>query len=367
MTLEVDVRLVRGDFELDVSFEAADGETVALIGPNGSGKSTLVAVLAGLLSPDGGVIRLDGRTFDDETAHLTPQERRAGAVFQDPLLFPHLNAVENVAFALRARGVPKFEARRRALEMLDRFGVGHRASARPGHLSGGEIQRVALARALIAEPDLLLLDEPTASLDARAHTQFRPLLARTIRSFPGICIFVTHDPIEAMTLGHRILVLEDGRVTQTGTPDEIRRTPRTTYAADVVGVNLFSGRLERLPDGTGRIVTANGDITVAWPQRTSSPVDGVVAILRPADVTLHRTPPEGSARNAVEGRIAEVAIEAERARVRLDSRPPLVAEVTIGSVRRLGLQEGGEAWASFKAVEVRLVLPSESAPSTLSR
>ncbi len=366
------VAVALGDFSLDAAFDAGPEEIVALLGPNGSGKSTLVAVLAGLLLPDRGRVTLDGATLDDRTlgdapSHVPAEERPIGVLFQNLLLFPHLSAVENVAFPLRARGVPKDEARRRGHLLLEQFGVGARAAALPRDLSGGEAQRVALARALIAEPRLLLLDEPTSSLDVRARMLFRPLLAETLRSFPGVCVLVTHDPIEAMTLAHRIVILERGRVTQAGTPEDVRRAPRTQYAADVVGVNLYSGRLERLPDGAGRLATASGNLTVAWPPGAAPAVDDVLAILRPADVTLHRASPEGSARNVVEGRVAELAVEGERVRVRLDARPPLVAEITLGSVQRLGLREGATAWASFKAVEVRLILPTQDSPSTLAR
>jgi molybdate transport system ATP-binding protein len=173
---------------------------------------------------------------------------------------------------------------------------------------------------------------------------------------------VTHDPVEALTLADRIVVLEEGQVTQSGSPEQLRNAPRTSYVADLVGVNLFAGRLEPLEpgagSGAGSIVTSAGSVVVPWPEdRPRERIDGVLGVLRPSDVVLHTARPEGSARNVVHGRIAEIAIEGERARVRLAGSPPVVAEVTLGSVDRLGLREGGSAWASFKAVEVVLVLP----------
>jgi molybdate transport system ATP-binding protein len=358
VTLSVDVGCTRGDFALDVALTADSGETVALLGPNGAGKSTLVGAIAGLEPPNRGRIVLDGTVLDDaQTGHHVPAERRsAGVVFQDLRLFPHLSSLENVAFPLRAAGTPKAEARRQATELLGRMGLSSRADARPGDLSGGEAQRVALARALVSRPRMLLLDEPLTALDASARPQIRALLRRELAPFAGVRILVTHDPVDAMTLADRVVIVERGRVTQSGTAEEIRDAPRTSYAADLVGVNLFNGRLERLPDGAGRIVTAEGDLVVGWSEELDE--GAVIGLLRPADVALHTSRPEGgSARNVLRGRVATVAIEGERARVRLDSRPPVAADVTLGSLRRLAIHEGAELWASFKAIEVR-VLPS---------
>ncbi len=161
-----------------------------------------------------------------------------------------------------------------------------------------------------------------------------------------------------MTLADRIVVMEYGKVTQRGTPEELRNAPRTPYVADLVGVNLFAGRLEPMDDGAGRVVTTDGDVVVPWPERLpAAVVADVLAVLRPADVSLHTTEPEGSARNILHGAIAEIAVDGERARVRLHSAPPVVAEVTRGSIDRLGLREGATIWASFKAVEVKIVVP----------
>ncbi len=311
--------------------------------------------------PDEGTIVLDGRTLDDAAAgtHVLPEDRPIGVVFQDGLLFPHLSALENAAFPLRARGVASSEARDRSRALLDRLGFPQiRADARPSDLSGGEAQRVAIARALIHEPRLLLMDEPTSSLDVRARSELRPLIRATLRGFEGVRVLVTHDPVEALTFADRIVVLEQGRVTQSGSSEELRNAPQTTYVADLVGVNLFAGRLEPHDTGVGSIVTATGSVVVPWPEGVPrEPIDGVLGVLRPADVVIHTAEPEGSARNVLNGRIAEVAFEGERARVRLDSRPPVVAEITRGSVDRLGLTNAETAWASFKAVEVAVVLP----------
>ena len=364
MTLSVDVGITRGDLRIHVEFEAEEGETIALLGPNGSGKSTVVACLAGLLDPDDGSISLEDQVLSDRkgSRSVPPEERPIGVVFQGSLLFPHLSAIENAAFPLRARGVDKVAARKRARSLLDRLGFPvARGDARPKDLSGGEIQRVALARALIHQPRLLLMDEPTSSLDVRTRAEIRPLIRSILEGFAGVRVLVTHDPVEAMTLADRIVVLENGRMTQSGTPDDLRRAPRTPFVADLVGVNLFAGRLEPLDDdiGAGAVVTPyRGQLVVPWPDDIPrESIEGVLAVLRPADVVLHISEPEGSARNVLHGSIADISVEGERARVRLSSSPPIVAEVTRGSVQRLDLREGGAVWASFKAVEVSLVLP----------
>lgn len=357
MTLSVDIAVRRGDFEVAASFDAPAGTTVALLGPNGGGKSSVVLALAGLQEDVTGRIELDGVDLGD-----MPAERRpVGVVFQDLRLFPHLSAVENVAFPLRARGTAKANARTRSGSLLDRLGLPRdRQGAKPRDLSGGEAQRVALARALIAEPRLLLLDEPTSALDVRARAQLRPLIRETLAAFPGIRVLITHDPVEAMTMAERLIVLEDGRVTQTGTPAALRDAPRSPYVAELVGLNLYAGRLEPLEPGAGRLVTEHGDLIVAWPAGVPAQdsIEGAIATLRPVDVVLHTSAPEGgSARNVVRGAIEAVVIEGERARVRLAGAPPVVAEVTLGSVERLGLREGTGVWASFKAVELQLRLP----------
>jgi molybdate transport system ATP-binding protein len=359
MTLEADLLVRNGAFEVEACLSIAAGSTVALLGPNGSGKSTLVSCLAGLLAPERGRVVLEETVLDDTGGgiHVDPERRPVGVVFQGLLLFPHLSAVENVAFPLRARGVGRHEGRGKALELLERLGVAHRASARPSQLSGGEAQRVALARAIVHEPRLLLLDEPLSALDVQARSEIRSVLRRTLDEFAGVRVLVTHDPIEAMTMADRMVLLETGRVTQEGTPEEIRTRPRSAYAADLVGVNLFAGRLVPLEEGAGVLETPDGNVVVAWPSSASGPTDGVLGLLRPSDVSLFGARPEGSARNVLEGEVASVTHEGERVRVRLRSTPPVVAEITLGSMQRMALAEGVPVWASFKAVEVEVVLP----------
>ena len=353
MVLEAEIEVRRGDVTVAAAFSAGDRETVGLLGPNGAGKTTIVETIAGLVPAASSRILLD-----DEPIHDLPPERRPiGIAFQDGVLFPHLSVMENVAFPVRARGARSRGARARALELLEWLAPGIDPGAKPGTLSGGERQRVALARALAGTPRVLILDEPLSAVDVSARAELRALLRRTLRGFAGPRLLVTHDPVEAMTLADRVVVLESGRITQTGTPDEIRDAPRTRYAADLVGMNLFAGRLTPLEAGAGALETADGVVTVPWPEGMAvGPIDDVLATLAPADVALHAVRPEGSARNVVHGVVDEVAILGDRARVRLNGSPRLVAEITTGSVARMAIRSGGAVWASFKAVEIHLMV-----------
>ncbi len=342
--LDVDV----GSFALDgVEIDVDAGETVALLGPNGAGKSTALRAIAGLTPLTAGRVEI-GAEVVDEPAHRTfkpPEQRSVGVVFQDLLLFPHLSVVENVAFGLRAHGVPAREARGASGDWLERLGVGEHAGARPRQLSGGQAQRVALARALAVEPKVLLLDEPLTALDATTRPEIRRLLARHLDSFAGATLIVTHDPFEAMALADRLIVLEEGRVTQAGTPAQIRERPRTRYAADIAGVNLYRGTATS--DG---LVLDSGTVIVS-----ATRLDGpALAVVHPRAVALHRARPEGTPRNVWQGRVEHIDPEGERARVHVSAPVPITAEVTAASVGELELAEGSEVWVSVKATEVAL-------------
>jgi molybdate transport system ATP-binding protein len=360
MPLDVDVKVRRGDRTIAVAFEVADGETVALVGRNGAGKTTALEAVAGVAEATGRVI-LDGRSLTSDP----PERRGVGVAFQDGVLFPKLSVLENVAFPLRAAGVGRDIARTRARETLRELAPGVDPTTKPSTLSGGERQRVALARALAAEPKILLLDEPFAAVDAEAKPELRALLRRTLADFAGPRVLVTHDPVEAMTLADRLVLLEDGRVTQTGTPEEVRNRPATRYAAEFVGTNLFQGELVPDEPGVGILRTGDGELTVVWPDGLrTSPIADVRATLSPAEIALHTEEPHGSPRNVFRGPVEEVATVGGRARIRLRTSPPLVAELTTGSVDRLGIAPGRDVWASCKAVEIRLMVPGGE-PDTL--
>jgi molybdate transport system ATP-binding protein len=344
--LEVDCSVQVGTLALDVSLSVADGEVVALLGPNGAGKSTALRAVAGLQPIDRGTIRLDGATLDDPATgeFVPPEHRPIGLVFQDHVLFPRMSALENVAFGLRARGVARAEAREAAAAWLDRFGISDHA-ARPSALSGGQSQRVALARTLATEPRLLLLDEPLASLDASIRGHVRSELRRQLATFGGGRLLVTHDPLDALVLADRLVVLEQGSVTQTGTAAEVALRPRTRYVADLLGVCLIDAE----SDGDHAVKLASGArLTVADPV----PGSRIAVAVRPRAVSLHRHRPEGSARNVWPATVRAVEAEHDRVRVGLDGPVPVTAEVTPAAVAELGLAPGAEVWASIKAVDL---------------
>lgn len=348
MSLHAHLVVDRGDLHVDAAVTVEPGEVVVLLGPNGAGKSTALAALAGLLPPDGGRVELDGVVLADAASkiNLRPQLRQVGMVLQDYLLFPNLSVLENVAFGLRARGLDRHEARRRAAGWLDRMGLREYAQRRPRQLSGGQAQRVALARALIVEPRLLLLDEPLAALDAGTRPSIRADLRRHLEAYDGCTVLVTHDPLEAMVLGDRIVVIEHGRIVQDGSPVELAQHPRTEYVARLVGLNLLRGHADGL---VARLDGGAEGATVSF----AHPAQGdVFAAFAPAAVTLSPHRPDGSARNAWPARVHDIESHGDLVRVTLDGPVRLLADVTPLAVADLALAPGAPVWASVKASEV---------------
>jgi molybdate transport system ATP-binding protein len=345
MSLHADVGLRLGSLDLEARFGATATGIVAVVGPNGAGKTTLLRALAGLVPIHRGRVMLNDLLLDDPAAgvHLPPERRPVAVLFQDYLLFPHLSAVDNVAYGLRARGVRRAQARRTAAEWLDRLGLSDHAGRRPCALSGGQAQRVALARALVTEPGLLLLDEPLAAIDAGAKAQLRRDLRAQLASSPGVRLIVTHDPIEAMTIGDHLIVLEAGRITQQGPVAEVTTRPRSRWAAALVGLNLYEGIAR-----DGVMSTVDGH-----PLHIAADLQGpVFALVHPRAVALHRTCPEGSARNVWRGDALTLDFAGDRARVQVSGPPPIVAEVTLAAATDLRLRDGGAVWISVKATEI---------------
>jgi len=330
----------------ELTLEAEAGTTIAVVGPNGAGKTTLLRALLGLTPRAHARLRLGGT---DVTA--LPAHRRGVAwVPQDGALFPHLSALTNTAYGLRARGVPRAEARRTAQEWLDRLGVGHLASRRPAQVSGGQAQRVALARALAARPRLLLLDEPLAALDQTTRSQVRHTLRRHLEGFGGVCLIVTHDPVEAVALADRVLVLEEGRTLQDAPPAEVTRHPRSPWVARMLGRNAWPGTTT----ADGLEPARGGHLVVADPLPAGVPA---LAVIAPEAVSVHREKPTGSPRNVWPGTVREITSGGSRLRVLVASEhaPDLVAEITPQAAAELSLADGVAVWTSVKATEVTLV------------
>ena len=351
--LTLDVVSRRGGFELRAELAAERGLTTVIVGESGAGKTTLLRLAAGLDQPEYGRIALDDTVYADPGGgiRVPAWQRDIGYVAQDYALFPHLTVEQNIAFGLRARAAGRGTIAPRVAEALRRAGLAGLAGRKPAMLSGGQQQRAALARALVLEPALLLLDEPLAALDLQTRRVVRGELRDLLRSLHCVTLYVTHSPLEALLFGDRIVVIESGRVTQTGTRDELLRYPRSRYVAELMGTNLFAGSVGAAT-GAAVVRTGEGEVAVSEP---GAPGEMYVTV-DPRQITLHSHPPEGSAQNVFTGPILELAPEppsGERIRVALGTRPPLVAEVTREAVAGLSLHEGMTVHASFKATGTR--------------
>jgi molybdate transport system ATP-binding protein len=347
MTLDADVQVSLGQLELDVEVAVTDGETVVVLGPNGAGKTTLLRAIAGLTPLDHGHVTIDGTVVDEPASKtfVSTETRSIGVVFQDYLLFPHLSALDNVAFGVRAHGQPRRVARERAFDALLRVGLDEQVNARPSALSGGQAQRVALARALVLEPRLLLLDEPLAALDATTRVEVRRELRSALEGFEGARIVVTHDPIDAWALATRVIVLEDGKVRQTGTLADLRARPRSRYIADLLGVNLYRGVLR----GACLRAVEGSDIVVI----NDDNLEGeAFAVIHPEAVAVHIEQPAGSPRNTWRGTITDLDDQGRRVRLRIEGSLPITAEITPDARAALGLRMGSQVWVTVKATEI---------------
>ena len=347
---------------LDVEFSVAAGEVLAVLGPNGAGKSTTVAVIAGLLRADDAVVRVGNRilTDTDRGVCVPVHDRRIGVLMQDPLLFPHLTAIGNVTFAAR-RHADRSEARPRARRWLAEVGADDLADRAPDELSGGQAQLVALARALAAEPEVLLLDEPLAGLDVAGAATARSVLRRVLAAESRTALLITHDLIDVLTLADRVLVLEAGKVVESGRVADVLVAPRSDFGARIAGVNLVRGRMV----GPGTLCDAAG---MNWhgviaAEDSGSPArepitmrQECVAVFAPAGVAVYREQQHGSPRNSVRVRIAALettgGVVRVRAAAQADGAAGLSADVTPESVAEMRLQVGEQVWFTVKTQAV---------------
>ncbi|MEV0946956.1 ATP-binding cassette domain-containing protein [Rhodococcus sp. NPDC049939] len=350
--LTVDARVnVRG---VDVGFDLAEGEVLAVLGPNGAGKSTVLSVAAGLVRPDDGRVELNGRVLTDTSQGLAvpPHRRSIALLAQQALLFPHLTVAANVAFAPRSAGRGRREAREIARKWLDAVDAVQFADRRPHELSGGQAQRVAVARALAADPQALLLDEPMAALDVSAAPALRVLLRRVLREGRRTAVVVTHDVLDALALADRVIVVDGGRVVESGLVRDVLTRPRSAFAARIAGLNLVP--VFGAPD---RMETAMGVRIHGLPDADFVAGSPAVAVFAPHSVAVHRHHPEGSPRNVFRVTIAEVGVHGPTVRVRAhtcEGRLELSADVTAASVAALDLVPGADVLFVVKATEVAL-------------
>ena len=346
--LHLDLETARGEFSLQIRLDVAPGQVFAVVGPNGSGKTTLLRVIAGLTPVTAGTVRLGDLVLDDAQtdAFLPVRERPVSVVFQDYRLFPHLSVLDNVAFGPRSTGATRGDSRDVAKRWLRQFNLTEFSGRRPRELSGGQAQRVALARALAAKPQVLLLDEPLAALDAQTRLDVRGELRSHLAQFPGVCLLVTHDPLEALILADQLLVLENGRVTQLGAPAEVARRPATSYVASLVGLNLYRGTVAD-PD----TVTLEGGAVLSAPCRDMT--GEVLVTFRPSAVAVYLEQPQhGSPRNAWQAVVRNIELLADRVRLQVDGAISALVDVTPAAVADLRLTRGDKVWVTVKSTEI---------------
>lgn len=349
------LRVVRGGTcLLDISeLSVHAGETLALVGPNGAGKSTLLLSLAGLSKPSAGEILYRGEPVGSGAGSL-PYRRRVAVVFQEPLLLD-TTVFRNVATGLELRGVGRSEAKQRVMENLERFHIAHLGDRSARSLSGGEAQRTSLARAFAVHPEVLFLDEPFSALDPPTREALLEDLGLTLRQTGTTAVFATHDRLEALQLGDRVLVLRSGSIAQLGPPAEVMGRPVDEFVASFVGMdNLLPGRVLQTGEGcfvaevNGRQVEAVGE---------AQPGDTVLFGIRPENVTLALgSAPEGtSARNHFPGRVEKITPQGPVHKVHLDCGFPLAAFVTQRSLEDLRLAPGAAVFASCKATGIHVI------------
>jgi molybdate transport system ATP-binding protein len=328
----------RTGFRLDVRVDVAAGEVVAVLGPNGAGKSTLLRAICGLTPLTAGAISLGETTLDDPaTDILVPaSKRRVGVVFQEYRLFPHLSVLDNIAFGPRSAGRSRTQSRADAGEWVSRLRLDDLAQRSPERLSGGQRQRAALARTLASAPGVLLLDEPLAALDAATRIEVRRDLRTHLGHFAGPTLIVTHDALDALVLADRIVVLENGSITQQGTALEVARRPASGYVATLLGLNLLRGVA-----GVGEVAVDGGGMLHVLDQAITGPV---LVALRPSAIALHTAQPEGSARNVWPGVVDGVEPLGERVRVSVTGAPSVLVDVTPGAVADLHVAPGDSVY-----------------------
>lgn len=352
MTLELSMSVAARNLELSLS--VGPTETVALMGANGAGKSSVMQALSGLVKPDVGHATLSGRPlfrFGKDSIWLPPHERGVGSLAQEPLLFPHLSVLDNVAFGPRSRGAAKAAAAKTAWHWLRAVDASDLAGRKPAQLSGGQAQRVALARALATDPELLLLDEPMAALDVNTTPFLRSLLKRVLAGRRAI--IVTHDVLDALMLADRIIVMEQGHIVESGPTAAVLAHPRSAFAASLAGLNVLTGSLSG-----STLLTSDGVHVAGRPAGSTGaqvpPEEGGsegLAAFPPSSVSVFLAPPAGSPRNSFMVTVTELEPQGGHVRIRASG---LAADVSAAAIVELGLEPGAEVFFVVKAAEVVL-------------
>jgi multiple sugar transport system ATP-binding protein len=352
------------DFTLDV----ADGEFMVLVGPSGSGKSTALRIAAGLEDPTEGTVRIGDR----DVTELPPKDRDIAMVFQSYALYPHMVVEDNLGFALKLRGEPKVRIEQRTAESARRLGIGGLLARLPRQLSGGQRQRVALGRAIVRDPQAFLMDEPLSNLDAQLRVEMRAYISRLHRELGTTTVFVTHDQVEAMTMGDRVAVMRDGRLEQVDAPQALYDRPANAFVAGFIGspsMNLLNARLER-PNGDVEAVIGSNRLRIpeaklhACPQVMHRLGGEIIVGIRPEVLRTDRGEADGRT-------IAGTVLLAESlgsdvvVHVEIDAPPVLTGEAA-EVARELGATNGDsgeEALMSVDRARLSARLPVAQAPS----
>lgn len=358
VTIRVDSAPIKDGppFTLALSFIAEPGITI-LFGPSGAGKSTTLAAIAGTIVPASGRIEIGNSVlFDSARGVNLPIQRRAiGMVFQNLALFEHMSVIDNVAYGLA--GVARTERIKMAMEMLERFAIAPLAQQRPARLSGGERQRVALARALVVKPRALLLDEPLSALDAHTKSNIIEDLRAIAGANPIPILLVTHDRAEAVALGSRMLVYEQGRIVADGVPIEVLGAPRTLSVANLAGIeNLFTGKVSALHPERGTMSVSIGAVSFDTPMSGKAVGDSVHVAISARDILLaSEEPRHTSARNVLPGTITALREHDLNCYVTVECGIPLSVLITKQAATELAVQKGQRVWLAFKAHSCHLL------------
>ncbi len=338
------------DFSLEeIDLAVRDGEYFVVLGPSGAGKSLLLETVAGFYTPDKGRIVLNGR----DITHLPPEKRGIAMVYQDFVLFPNMTVKENIAYGLRRRKVGEGEIEREVSRAAEMLGISSILERKPLTLSGGEQQRVALARAMVIRPSVLLLDEPTGSLDASLQREMRKELQSLHRELGGTVIHITHSRDEAISLADRIAVMFEGKIEQTGTPVDVFRRPESRRVADFVGVeNIFEAVYES--DGNRAFAVAD-KFRIALPPTDMESGGKILVSVRPEEILLSKERLASSARNCIPGRVAEMRDMASFVEITVDAGERFLVHVTRQALEEMGITPGSEVYLSFKATSVNVM------------